>query len=117
MECRPGKQNVVADALSRRDEEQLAVHALSVPQFAIFDGLRTELASNAQARELLSQLEAGTAQAGWSVVDGLLLFQGKVFLPDDSEFGSNYFRLLMNGVMKVLRRCCITSGHPFTTPI
>ena len=52
VEYRPGKQNVAADALSRRDEESLAVHAISVPQFSIFDDLRAELANHCKAREL-----------------------------------------------------------------
>ena len=85
VEYRPGKQNVAADALSRRDEESLAVHAISVPQFSIFDDLRAELANHCKARELRQQLGVGTAPSGWSEVDGLLLFQGKVFLPDDSK--------------------------------
>ena len=39
VEYRPGKQNVVADALSRRDAEAFAVHALSGPTFDLFDEL------------------------------------------------------------------------------
>lgn len=84
VEYRPGQQNGAADALSRRDEEQLTVHALSVPEFSLFDDLRTELAAHPLAQELRDQLAAGTAPAGWAEVEGLLLFNGKVFLPDDS---------------------------------
>ncbi|WVZ97744.1 hypothetical protein U9M48_043258 [Paspalum notatum var. saurae] len=43
LEYKPGKQNVVADALSRRDEEStLAVHALAGPPFDVFSVLRAE---------------------------------------------------------------------------
>jgi hypothetical protein len=34
---KPGHQNAAADALSRRDEEQVSVHALSLPTFDIVD--------------------------------------------------------------------------------
>jgi hypothetical protein len=36
----PGKQNGVADALSRRDEETMTLHALSTARFDVFDVLR-----------------------------------------------------------------------------
>jgi hypothetical protein len=32
-----GHQNIIADALSRHDEDSLAVHALSLPEFDLFD--------------------------------------------------------------------------------
>jgi hypothetical protein len=35
VEYRPGKQNVAADALSHRDEEQLTIHALSITRFDV----------------------------------------------------------------------------------
>ena len=41
VEFKPGVSNIVADALSRRDEENSAVcNALSVPVFSFFDTLR-----------------------------------------------------------------------------
>ena len=84
VEYRPGKQNGAADALSRRHEDALAVHALSMPSFEVFDTLRQELAADHRAQELFSLLKDGTAPAGWTVADGLLLFQGKAFVPDSS---------------------------------
>ncbi|WVZ53188.1 hypothetical protein U9M48_004163 [Paspalum notatum var. saurae] len=62
VEYRPGKLNVVADALSRRDEESSpAVHALTGPLFDIFTALREELASNSQAQDIRAQVAAGSA--------------------------------------------------------
>ena len=34
--------------------------------------------------EIRAQMTAGTAAVGWSEVDGLLVFHGKVFLPNAS---------------------------------
>lgn len=41
---RPGRQNAAADALSRRDAEEPAVHSLAAsrPEFTIFDDFRRE---------------------------------------------------------------------------
>jgi hypothetical protein len=85
VEYRPGKQNVAADALSRRDETAPALHSISSPAFTIFEELRAELSTNQQAQQQRDQIAAGTAPAGWTEVDGLLLFQGKAFVPDASD--------------------------------
>jgi hypothetical protein len=37
VEFKPGRQNAATDALSRRDEEVTAVHAISTPEFEFFD--------------------------------------------------------------------------------
>jgi hypothetical protein len=80
----PGNQNGAADALSRRDEETMTLHALSTARFDVFDVLCQELATDSYAKKLQGQLEAGTDAQGWSSVDGLLLFHGKVLLPESS---------------------------------
>jgi hypothetical protein len=45
VEFKPGHQNAVADALSRRDEEAPEVHALSVPNFELFNEFCREATS------------------------------------------------------------------------
>jgi hypothetical protein len=45
VEFKPGHQNAVADALSRRDEEAPEVHTLSVPNFELFDEFCREATS------------------------------------------------------------------------
>jgi hypothetical protein len=78
-----GKLNTVADALSRRDEE-VVVLALTGPLFTDYDTLRAELQNDAAAQDLRQQLAAGTAPDGWQLVDGLLLYNGRVFVPEGS---------------------------------
>jgi hypothetical protein len=74
---------VVADALSRRDEDSLASHAISMPSFLLYDQLRTEIVEFPQTVRLCAQISEGTAPAGWLEKDGLLLFHGCISLPDD----------------------------------
>jgi hypothetical protein len=79
-----GKFNVVADALSRCDEDEMAVHIISSPSFMLYEQLRTEIAALPQTSQLGKQVVAGTTPQGWIEKDGLLLFQDRIFLLDDS---------------------------------
>jgi len=80
VEYKPGAVNVVADALSRRDEEDNATcMLLSTPSFELFDELRRQLAADASLQAVREQAEK--KEDGWSLVDQLLLKEGKVFVP------------------------------------
>jgi hypothetical protein len=84
VEYRQGKLNVVADALSRRDEATMESHALSSPSFASYNTLRNELSMHPRALQLRAQLAEEIAPEGWSEVEGILMYQGRAFLPDES---------------------------------
>jgi hypothetical protein len=45
VEFKPGRLNMVAGALSRRDEEHPSVHALSSPDFEFYEQFHQEAAS------------------------------------------------------------------------
>lgn len=80
MEYKPGAANIVADALSRRDEDASATLAvLSTPSFALFDELRQQIAADVSLAETRAKATAG--EDGWSLVDELLLKDGKIFVP------------------------------------
>jgi hypothetical protein len=84
VEYRPGKLNGAADALSRSEEDMAAVQAISTLTFTLFDQLRAELQQNSEAVAVRNQLTAGTAPKGWSLADNLVLFKGKIFIPEAS---------------------------------
>jgi len=52
VEFRPGTLNTVADALSRRHDDEAAAHAISGPSFELFDELRREVQENLDLRAL-----------------------------------------------------------------
>ena len=83
VEYRPGTLNVVADALSRREEEAVQLNILTGPSFCLFEDLRQELQSNAELRALRDSIVA-TRGAPWQVVNGLIMRGNKVFIPTGS---------------------------------
>lgn len=83
VEFRPGRLNVVADAHSRRLEDVPTVCALSAPTFDLYDELRHELQADAQLRLLHDSIVADRGAPG-RVVDGLILFDRRVYVPASS---------------------------------
>lgn len=60
MEFRPGRLNTVADALSRRDQDQLGAHlaTLSGPSFQLYHDLKSEIQQLGHLRELRDTITA-----------------------------------------------------------
>jgi hypothetical protein len=52
VEYRQGKFNVVVDALSRRNEDDMAVQAISSPSFVLYDQLRAEMTALPQTSHI-----------------------------------------------------------------
>jgi hypothetical protein len=77
----PGKANPVVDALSHRDEHTVMALPLSSPSFVMYDELRQELQQLQEARHIIEKIEKGEAIAGWSVMDGLIIHAGRIFVP------------------------------------
>jgi hypothetical protein len=85
VEYKPSKFNIVADALSRRDNEELSIHSLSTPTFKLFDQIRETITVCPTLSALRNNIVAGLKEATWSVRDDLILKEGKVYIPLDSE--------------------------------
>lgn len=81
MDYKSGKQNVVADTLSHRDTETASLHALSTPTFTIFEDLCKEDVGPSDLATSIAQIEARQLSAPWSVADGLVMYDHKVYLP------------------------------------
>jgi hypothetical protein len=85
VEFKPGHQNAAADALSRCDEEQVSVHALSLPTFDIVDKFRQESTTLQEIVTMKAQIEGGTTDKAWAVVDGIVVHNRRIFMPASSK--------------------------------
>ena len=83
VEYKTGVMNVVANTLSRRDTVDGELLALFAPHFAFLDKLR-----QAQLGDLALTLHAKIAACGrpapWSVMDGMVQFDGRLYIPPNS---------------------------------
>jgi hypothetical protein len=85
VEYKPGKMNVVADALSRRDTEtSTEAMALSTPLFQLFDDLRAAYTADATLTFLCQEVWDGLRGKQWAVVDDLVTRGGRIYVPASS---------------------------------
>ncbi|WVZ52497.1 LOW QUALITY PROTEIN: hypothetical protein U9M48_003551 [Paspalum notatum var. saurae] len=117
VEYRPGRLNVAADALSRRDVELLrpaagsrggGSPALSGPSFAFLDDIRRATATSPTAVGSCRRLRDGTLAAPWRLEDGLLLHGSHVYVPDHGDLRHQAILLAHSagheGIQKTLHR-------------
>jgi hypothetical protein len=70
---------------SRCEEDDLEVFALYLPSFNLYDQLRSEVTSLSAFTDKHAEITAGTAGPGWSTVDDVILYKGRIFLPPSSN--------------------------------
>jgi hypothetical protein len=116
VEFKPGPQNATVDALSRRDEEAGTVHALSIPSFDLFDQFRVEAESLPEVIAKRKAIEDGTADPGWSLVDGMVVHNGHLFIPSSAtawhQVLAHAHGVGHEGVQKTLQRLCTSFSTP-----
>jgi hypothetical protein len=100
--------NVVADALSCRDEEISELSALMAPQFTLFNDIRQEINGDTTLSSMWDAIRGGAKPAAWFVVDGLFLFKGRVVIGSSSSTRHTILELVHGagheGVHKTLHR-------------
>jgi hypothetical protein len=108
VEFKPGRQNTAADALSHRDEEGPMVHSLSIPTFDFFDQFRVEAENLPEVVTKRQMIEAGTGESGWSLVDGMVVHGGHLFMPSSAsawpQILAHAHGIGHEGVQKTLQR-------------
>ncbi|KAI5316983.1 hypothetical protein L3X38_036690 [Prunus dulcis] len=83
IEYKKGKENLVADALSRRNASGVAAISTPVPNW--LDPIKDEVQSNQTMQELVDKCEQGEAVGPWEFKDGILYFKNKIYLMSDSS--------------------------------
>jgi hypothetical protein len=83
VEYKAGRTNTVADAFSRRDTDEPAILAISSPGFDFVDRLRQAHATE-PALVALKELAAGQRPGSWSLLNGLVAFNGHLYIPPTS---------------------------------
>lgn len=107
VEYRLGRLNTVADALSRRGDDDVHLHALTGPAFHLFDVLCRELQEDAILHAFRDSVVAERG-APWRLVDGLVLRGSRVFVPATSSILPDVLQLAHaaghEGIQKTLQR-------------
>jgi hypothetical protein len=92
VEYKPGAANSVADALSRRDTEDGALLAISGPRFDFIDRLRQAQLEDPTLVAMHAEITAGTRPATWTIVDGMVLLGGRLYISPASPLLSAILR-------------------------
>lgn len=107
VEYRPDRLNTMADVLSRREQEDPHLAAISAPTFLLYNELRAESQDNTELRKLWDFVVADRGQP-WRVQDGLILHGSRIFVPSASRTLAPVLQLAHmeghEGIQKTMQR-------------
>ena len=84
VQYKPSAANVVADALSRRDTDEGVIFAFSAPRFDFVTRLRQAQDTDPALVAIRDELRAGSRGVPWTLVDGVVQFGGRLYIPPAS---------------------------------
>lgn len=84
IEYKKGKDNLVADALSRR-HESLGVDAISTPVPSWLEPIKEEVQGNSILQEMVKKCQQDEVVGPWKFKDGILYFKNRIYLLTDSS--------------------------------
>jgi len=110
VEYKAGSTNVVADTISRRDTKEMVLLAVSGPQFDFIDRLDHANSTDPALVALRTEIADAQRAAPWSLVDGLVAFQGQLYIPPASLLLHEVHAAVHDdgheGVQRTLHRLC-----------
>lgn len=119
IQYKGGKENIVADALSRRAEDEQKegqVLAISCPIPNWTEAVREETNSLPEIKEKVQLVNSGEALGPWEYRDGILFFKGRIYLSKNSVLISDiieqYHNSTHEGFHKTLQRIRSTFYSP-----
>jgi hypothetical protein len=81
VEYLSGASNTVADALSRRDNEEGELLAILAPRFDFIERLRHAQDTDPALVVIHDELLAGTRTTPWNITDDIVALEGRLFIP------------------------------------
>jgi len=100
IEYKKGKDNKVADALSRRfedlpEEPNLSISLISFPTPTWVDELKASYVTDVYTQTLLSSLQQDSGvPKGYSLQQGLIMYKGRLYIVKDSDFKSQVLQYI-----------------------
>ncbi|RVW13442.1 Transposon Tf2-2 polyprotein [Vitis vinifera] len=97
VEYKQGKENKVADALSRKMEDQKEgkLYAITAPANTWLEQLRTSYAIDPKLQQIIKNLEQGSlASQNYKQRDRLLFYKGRLYIPASKELREQILYLL-----------------------
>jgi hypothetical protein len=116
VEYKTGDTNTVADALSRRDTEEAVAMAVSGPHFDFVDRLRQATSSDPTLVALKDELTTGTRANPWSLIDGLMAFKGRLYIPPMSPLLQEMITVIHDDATKGVQRTLHRLRRDFHSP-
>lgn len=105
---KPGRQNTVADALSRRDEPAVSLCAITTPMFDWLRELRIANSMDPALDALRDQILSGDKTTPWALIDSIVTFKQRLYIPPASALLQMVLSMVHDdkheGIQKTLHR-------------
>lgn len=108
VQFKAGHLNKAANALSRQNEYDNQLYAITQPQLLLLDELRAKILNSVELWELQQRVDRGKLDDSWTVHNGILFFKGTIFLQSTSpliaSILSGFHDDMHEGYQKTLQR-------------